>query len=117
LVEAGKGIYFADDFQVFGELLDRFLPATCRFVRTETPNPMLLSHVRITEEGERVVFIANMADNAFCGRINFPGRYDAVCMANCHNGCFSAIDAEYCEQTTSVMLSLQSGEGKFILLK
>ena len=117
LAAAGKGVYFADDYREFGELLDRNLPAACRFVMAENPNSMLLSHVRITEEGERIVFIANMAEDTFCGRVSFPGIYEAVCLANCHNGDISAMEADCCENTTALMLTLRSGEGKFILLK
>ena len=117
LCDAEENVYLAEEIEAFGALLDAKFPAKSRSVITENNNPMILSHVRVTEKGEKIIFIANMARDKFCGDISFFGKYDTVCLANCHTGDIVPIAAPTDGTKTSVALEIASGEGKFILLK
>ena len=97
--------------------MDEKLTDKIRFVTTDDYAPMILSHARVTEDGERIVFIANMAKENFCGTVSFQGRYDTVCSANCRTGEISSMEKNISDTATSVSLTIASGEGTFILLK
>lgn len=118
MYEDGKNIYLADEIDAFGALLDEKFRLESRSVIIENGNPMILSHARVTEKGERIVFIANMSNEDFNGKISFYGDYSAIYLADCHTGDISPIDNNIARGTTaSVILEIESGEGKFILLK
>ena len=117
MCDAEENVYLAEEIEAFGALLDARFPARSRSVITKDNNPMILSHVRVTERGEKIIFIANMGKGAFCGDIAFYGEYATACLANCHTGDIVPIAATTDEVTTSVVLEIASGEGKFILLK
>lgn len=112
-----ENIYLSETIEGFGELLDEKLTDKIRFVTTDDYAPMILSHARVTEDGERIVFIANMAKENFCGTVSFQGRYDTVCSADCRTGEISSMEKNICDTATSVSLTIASGEGTFILLK
>ena len=117
LCDAEENIYLEENIEAFGTLLDAHFPAPSRLVITEDNNPMILSHVRVTEDGEKIIFLANMANTAFSGNVSFYGKYETVCLANCHTGDIAPLAAKTDGKTTSVALEIVSGEGKFILLK
>jgi len=117
MYNAEENVYLAEEIEAFGALLDAHFPAKSRSVITKDNNPMILSHVRVTERGEKIIFIANMGKETFCGDIAFYGEYATACLANCHTGDIVPIAAPTDGTTTSVALEIASGEGKFILLK
>lgn len=47
---------------------------------------MILSHVRVTDDGMRIVFLTNMADKEFSGSVEIPGRWDEVLTADASAG-------------------------------
>ncbi|MBE6632592.1 MAG: hypothetical protein E7623_07855 [Ruminococcaceae bacterium] len=117
MISEGKGIYLAEDADSLAAVIDEKLPLTSRPVRTENNDPMILTHTRITEDGERIIFISNMGEKEFCGDVTLYGTYDNVMIANCRSGEISPL--EYCDKDGSTVIhpSIASGDGIFILLK
>ncbi len=78
---------------------------------TECGNPeMLLSHSRITEDGVRIVYIANMGDALYKGKL-FVNGYSEAALCDPSSGEITPIDFD----GNGVCVSSESGEGKFFL--
>ncbi|MBE6615533.1 MAG: hypothetical protein E7631_09550 [Ruminococcaceae bacterium] len=119
LVEDGK-MYFAPT-DGFSALLDEKLAPVCRTITTESDNgtyqPMLLSHCRITEEGLRIVYIANMAAEPYTGILHVNGTYSRTCEADAFSGEIMPAECTTADDTTTMQITIQPGEGRFFLLQ
>ncbi|MBQ8642686.1 MAG: hypothetical protein IJ480_10785 [Clostridia bacterium] len=105
----------------FGALLDEKLSPACRTITTGSESgayqPMLLSHCRITEEGLRIVYIANMAAEPYAGTLHVAGEYAETCEADAFNGEIVPAECETAHGITSMQITIQPGEGRFFLLQ
>lgn len=117
MLSSDSNMYISEKIDGFGEIIDKNFREHCRLVRTDDNNPMILSHSRITEDGERIIFISNMSEEDFSGRITLYGTYGDVCIANCHTGEISELEYEKTEKSTLISMDIKAGEGKFVLLK
>jgi hypothetical protein len=117
LCEEQDNVYLSETIEGFGDLLDERFPKKSRFVTLASYAPMVLSHVRVTENKETVVFLANMAKEDLSTDVSFRAKYDTVCIANAHTGEITPLEATVRDTSTTVSLSIPSGEGVFILLK
>lgn len=108
----GGGMYFAPLDGLDG-LLDR-LPALCRPVMLctagGTDHPELLSHCRLTEDGTRIAYLANMSNAPLTGVLQITGGAAEVAEANAVTGTIAPLPAG---QPTTI----QPGEGRFFLIK
>ena len=101
----------------FGRLLDEKLAESCRPMKIENKkgfyHPMLLSHCRVTEDGERVIYLANMDSEPFEGRLTV----DSCCAEAAECDAFTgemtklAVDGKM-----SLDITIRPGEGRFWLL-
>ena len=114
-IEAGS-MYFAST-EAFGVLLDEKLPDVCRTIRTTGYEPMLLSHCRITEDGLRIVYIANMAAEPYSGTLCVSGIYREACEADSFTGDILAAECKMVNGNTNLQITIQPGEGRFFLLQ
>ena len=117
LCKEQDNVYLSETIEGFGDLLDERFPQKSRFVTLERYAPMVLSHVRVTEDGEHIVFLANMAKDELSTRVSFCGCFDTVCTANCHTGEITPVEVTVSDTATTTSLTIPSGEGVFILLK
>ena len=119
LTDAEK-MYFAP-MNSFGALLDEKLPSVCRTITTESESgayqPMLLSHCRITEDGLRIVYIANMAAEPYSGTLRVKGSYSETREADAFTGEILPAVCEANGETTAMQITIQPGEGRFFLLQ
>ena len=113
-------MYFAP-MNSFGALLDEKLPSVCRTITTESESgayqPMLLSHCRITEDGLRIVYIANMAAEPYSGTLRVKGSYSETREADAFTGEILPAVCEADGGTTAMQITVQPGEGRFFLLQ
>lgn len=113
-------MYFAPT-EDFGKLLDASLPTVCRTITTEsetgTYQPMLLSHCRITEDGLRIVYIANMASEPYHGTLHVSGTYTEICEADSFTGEILPVSCSTENGKTTLQITVQPGEGRFFLLQ
>lgn len=98
----------------FGGLLDSFFRG--RAVLTEKYEPMLLSHSRVTEDGLRIVFLANMAETDFSGSVSVPGEYGEVVSADARTGAITVLDAPS-DGGAKVRVAIEPGGSIFLLLR
>ena len=101
--------------------LPALLPDDARSIRVtadEGADPaMLLSHVRITEEGLRIVYLANMAEGDFSGTLAIPGRWSAVLAADAFTGDITPAARESSSGEEAVLrIAVRPGEGRFWIL-
>ena len=105
----------------FGDLLDSSLPDECRVIRLEGGDggyqPNLLSHCRVTDNGCRIVYIANMADDDFSGTLKVSGRFEDIVSADAFSGEMSAAEGEISSDHISLKITIRPGEGRFWLLE
>ncbi|MBQ7720563.1 MAG: hypothetical protein IJT56_08260, partial [Clostridia bacterium] len=105
----------------FGDLLDSSLPDECRVIRLEGVDggyqPNLLSHCRVTDDGCRIVYIANMADDDFSGTLKVSGRFEDIVSADAFSGEMSAAEGEISSDHISLEITIKPGEGRFWLLE
>ena len=101
----------------FGAMLDETLPAVCRPVTLSPFSPMLLSHQRVTEDGSRIVYIADMDQEAYSGTLSVAGSYSDVWEADAFTGEMHPADFRKEQDSVSLSVSVRSGEGRFFLLK
>ena len=100
----------------FGKLLDE-LPDICRVVSTDGYEPMLLSHCRLTEDGCRIVYIANMAECSYKGRLKISGNYGDIASADAFTGDIIKIDGRREGGYIQTDIEIKPGEGRFYLLE
>ena len=103
----------------FGALLDETLPIECRTVRIASERggsePMLLSHVRVTEDGVRIVYIANMDQKPFTGTVSVAGVYETAAEADAFSGDISVIGFTQNDARAEIPVVIRPGEGRFLL--
>ena len=100
----------------FGALLDEHLPAACRTVVPSQYNPMLLSHCRITEDGVRIVYLANMDSAEYTDTVTVAGHFTECAAADAFTGEIHPIECTYDGENTVLTVTIRSGEGRFFLL-
>ena len=101
----------------FGALLDAALPDHCRPVRlTDSTHPMLLSHSRVTTDGVRVVYLANMDKTSVTVPVAVTGGYQSVLEADAHIGEMKPTAYEKTAHGVSFTATIGPGEGRFWLL-
>lgn len=115
MVDCGE-MYFAPTDQ-FATLLNDELPMHCRTITIDDHNPMLLSHCRITKEGLRIVYIANMAKTPYTGELHIEGTYTETCQANAFTGEITPMPCTTDKDHTHMHITIQPGEGRFFLLQ
>ena len=119
--EVKNGSMFASETADFGRLIDEKLPDKCRPVSVSSDKgtywPMLLSHSRVTGDGMRIVYIANMANEDFGGTVRAEGDYSSVYEADDFSGEMFAADCKRGENDVSVDVSLKAGEARFFIMK
>lgn len=107
---------FTEDF---GALLDEALPEKCRTVRIVSERggsePMLLSHVRVTEDGVRIVYIANMDQTPFTGSVSVAGIYETAAEADAYSGEIAVIGFTQNDTRAEIPVVIRPGEGRFFL--
>ncbi len=114
-VDGGK-MFFAPT-EKLGELYDVRLSDAARPVRLTacdgtTYAPMLLSHCRITEDGLRLVYVANMDKTVYQGKLTVAGDWQSVAVADA----FTGEIAEEPAAADGIEISVKPGEGRFFLL-
>ena len=105
----------------FPALLPALLPdgvCSIRVTADEGADPaMLLSHVRITEEGLRIIYLANMAAVDFTGTLAVPGRWSEVLSADAFTGDITPAARESSSGEEAVLrIAVKPGEGRFWIL-
>ena len=100
----------------FGALLDEHLPAACRTVVPSQYNPMLLSHCRITEDGVRIVYLANMDSTDYTDTVTVAGHFTDCAAADAFTGELHTTTVSYDGENTVLTVTIRSGEGRFFLL-
>ena len=101
----------------FGKLIDECLPVDCRSVSVGGYQPMLLSHCRVTDDGLRIVYIANMADSDFRGRLSVRGVYSDAAVADAFTGEIAGQTFESFDDHIETDIVIKPGEGRFCLLE
>lgn len=115
-IHAGK--MHASETAVFGGLLDSALPEDCRPVLvTDGVHPMLLSHSRVTADGVRIVYLANMDNTEITIPVSVAGRYRSAVEANAHTGEMTPL--AYCvdKRGDAFTVTIAPGEGRFLLFE
>lgn len=100
----------------FGTLLDEALPGVCRTVRCEPQSSMLLSHCRITEDGVRIVYLANMDQCDYVGTVTVAGTFEECAEADAFTGEIHPADCARAGENTQLRVTIRPGEGRFFLL-
>lgn len=75
----------------------------------------ILSHTRITENGQRIVMLANIGENEFNCNISVCGRYAHIYDFNPENGEFSDIEFQINGNNVYVSLKVVAGKAKILL--
>lgn len=104
------------DADSFATLLTDKLSMHCRTITLDAENPMLLSHCRITEDGLRIVYIANMANEPYTGELHIEGTYTNTDQANAFTGEITPVSCTTTDGRTHMHITIQPGEGRFFLL-
>jgi len=78
---------------------------------------MLLSHCRITEDGLRIVYIANMDAAPYSGTLHVSGTYTETCEADSFTGEILPVSCVAENDKTTMHITIQPGEGRFFLLQ
>lgn len=129
--ESGAPSAFAEQFQAlvadqaahfaptdgFAALLDQQLPDACHSVRLSGKHDMLLSHSRITQDGERIVFLTNMGAQDYCGDMVVYGSFASVHRASLADGTVQPIEATSCEGGVTLPIHLATGQALFFILQ
>lgn len=115
MVDTGEMLFATAD--QFDTLLAEKLPLCCRTITIDDNDPMLLSHCRITEDGLRIVYIANMADTPYTGDLHIEGTYTDTRQANAFTGEITPVSCTTAEGRTHMPITIQPGEGRFFLLQ
>ena len=76
---------------------------------------MLLSHCRITPDGVRIVYLANMDNKEYTDTITVAGRFTECTEADAFTGEFHASDCMQDGENTKLRVTIRSGEGRFFL--
>ncbi len=103
--------------------LPGLLPDDARSIRVtpeEGSDPaMLLSHVRITEDGLRIVYLCNMAERDFSGTLTVYGSYSELLSADAFTGDISPAEREDNAdgEAAALRITVRPGEGRFWLLR
>lgn len=116
LIDSGI-IKLFSSYEGFGEAFVKSCPDRVRTVITKTYAPMVLSHSRITDSGERTVFICNMSPDRFFDEISIAGDFDEVVIGNCKTGEMIPAVVKKDDGRLTVSVDILSGEGLLILLK
>ena len=113
------GTMHACSIDDIGVLYDTVLPEHVRCVRVVGDDggdaPMLLSHVRITEDEVRIVYIANMDDKPFSGTLSVFGTYISAAEADAFAGEIQEIPFETQFSCAKIPVTVRAGEGRFFL--
>ena len=103
-----------------GALYDTVLDDSIRTTRVSsvggTYAPMLLSHCRVTEDGVRIVYIANMDIEPYTGTLSVYGTYREAAEADAFTG--EIRDAAFTQRGAyaDIPVTIRPGEGRFFLL-
>lgn len=111
------GRMFRSETEDFGRLIEEKLPNYCHPVRIEgAVNPMILSHSRVTEDGVRIVYLANMDKTPVELNVTVDGCYENAAVADAHTGEIEPLTV--CSNGDSVKFTanVKPGEGRFFLL-
>ncbi|MBQ7153789.1 MAG: hypothetical protein IJR83_07655 [Clostridia bacterium] len=104
------------------ELLKKALPADSRSIRLipdeNADGSMVLSHVRVTEDGTRIVYLANMAKAGFAGSVRVAGEWRDVQVADAGTGSISPAEQKKpgAKDCVELCVSLEPGEAVFFIL-
>ncbi len=115
LISEGRMFFAHTD--MFAHLLEKSLPDTCRSIRMSNDSSMLLSHCRITSDGEKIIFLTNMAESAYQGEMMVLGNYESICSACAQDGEIKPVCAMHSENGLTVTVMLSPGEGIFFILE
>ena len=111
------GKMHASETADFGALVDAALPTCCRPVRlTDGAHPMILSHSRVTADGVRVVYLANMDKTPVTVPVTVDGEYDEALEADAHTGEMKPLIYEKTAYGVAFTVTIAPGEGRFWLL-
>lgn len=100
----------------FGALLDGGLNREVRAVRFSPASADILTHRRITEDG-CILFVTNMGEQAYSGRITVTGDFIRAILADPHTGSMQSAESKTGEEGLEINVSIPSGEGVFFLLE
>lgn len=103
-------IFFAET-DCFAELIENQIADDCRMIRMNGDIAMILSHCRIKNDGEKIVFITNMGEEEYNGIIFVIGGFKEARVANPKDGEVSLIN----DASSEIDVRLKSGEGKFFV--
>lgn len=115
MVDSGEMLFA--DADSFAALLTDKLPLCCRTITLDAESPMLLSHCRVTEDGLRIVYIANMANEPYTGELHIEGTYANTDQANAFTGEITPVTCTTSDDRTHMHITIQPGEGRFFLLQ
>ena len=77
---------------------------------------MLLSHSRVTTDGVRVVYLANMDKTPVIVPVSVDGSYQDAREADAHTGEMKPFDYEKTAHGVLFTVTIAPGEGRFWLL-
>ncbi|MDY4186876.1 MAG: glycosyl hydrolase [Candidatus Borkfalkiaceae bacterium] len=81
-----KGKMHAVSVEGFGKLIDFNIDSKYKTIAIEKYQPNILSHVRIAETGERIIYLANMTGEEYNTALTVNGNYSEVYEANPESG-------------------------------
>lgn len=103
------------------ELKDKFATDTFRTIHNIVikgkNSENILSHSRVTNDNERIVFLASMCDRSFEGEVYIPGEYAEIALADAKNGTINSVEVEKTKNGFKVNIKIEPNESIFIILK
>lgn len=97
----------------FVKSFDETMPEKCRGIQLTGNSEMLLSHSRKTSDGKYIVFVTNMDESEYHGKMTVNGDYKNVYILNPANG-----DISDREDFCGIMdIDLASAMGKFLVFE
>lgn len=114
-IAAGK--ILSVSIEGFGKLIETNLCEKYKMIALSEYTPNILSHVRITEQGERVIFLANMTGKVFKTTLTVFGNYSKVFIADTENGNFNDREANIFDNKAMVELEIKANRGILLMLK
>ena len=105
----------------FGDLIDKAIPRDRRTIYLKDEKggrrDMILSHCRVTDDGCRIVYIANMADADYEGTLCVPGGFACAASADAFTGEISPAEYADAPGRAEIEVRIRPGEGRFWLLE
>ena len=102
------------------ESLGTALNSDCRSIELVpddgSDGSMVLSHVRVTEDGTKIVFLTNMAESDFSGSVHIPGDPTEVLTADANTGKIAPTEWEKLSGEALFRTAIKPGEAVFYLI-